>query len=147
MFIIIQLNIWKAKLALIIDNDNDASNDFHKMGQGVRALRAKAIKFIAFAVTLGALGLSYVYLKNQQFALGDEIRLTEKRIKQIRAENEVLLAKTTELSSRRALQQRMMNGSLHVVQISGDKIARLTPASAAMEDGVLRTASNERAAR
>jgi hypothetical protein len=108
---------------------------------------AKAIKFIAFAVALGALGLSYVYLKNQQFALGDEIRLTEKRIKQIHAENEVLLAKTTELSSRRALQQRMMNGSLHVVQISGDKIARLTPASPAMEDGVLRTASNERAAR
>ena len=108
---------------------------------------AKALKYIAFAVITGSLGLSYVYLKNQQFALADEIRLTEKRIKQVRAENEVLLAKTTELSSRRALQHRMTSGSLHVVQISGDKIARLTPASPAMEDGVLRTASNERAAR
>jgi len=88
-----------------------------------------------------------VYLKNQQSALADEIRLTAKRIRQVRAENEVLLAKTTELSSRRALQLRMTSGSLHVVQISGDKIARLTPASPAMEDGVLRTASNERAAR
>ncbi len=108
---------------------------------------AKVLKYIAFVVALGALGLSYVYLKNIQFALGDEIRLTEKKIKQVRAENEVLLAKTTELSSRRALQQRMSNGSLQVVQISGDKIARLTPALPATEDGVLRTASNERAAR
>jgi hypothetical protein len=108
---------------------------------------AKALKYIAFAVITGSLGLSYVYLKNQQFALADEIRLTEKRIRQVRAENEVLLAKTTELSSRRALQLRMTSGSLHVVQISGDKIARHTPASPAMEDGVLRTASNERAAR
>jgi cell division protein FtsL len=108
---------------------------------------AKALKYIAFAFITGSLGLSYVYLKNQQFALAEEIRITEKRIKQVRAENEVLLAKTTELSSRRALQQRMTSGSLSVVQISGDKIARLTPASAAMEDGVLRTASNERAAR
>ena len=108
---------------------------------------AKALNYIAFAFITGSLGLSYVYLKNQQFALAEEIRITEKRIKQVRAENEVLLAKTTELSSRRALQQRMTSGSLRVVQISGDKIARLTPASAAMEDGVLRTASNERAAR
>ncbi len=108
---------------------------------------AKALKYIAFAVVTGSLGLSYVYLKNQQFALADEIRLTEKRIKQVRAENEVLLAKTTELSSRRALQQRMTSGSLHVVHISGDKIARLTPASPAMQDGILRTVSNERTSR
>ncbi len=108
---------------------------------------AKALKYIAFAVVTGSLGLSYVYLKNQQFALADEIRLTEKRIKQVRAENEVLLAKTTELSSRRALQQRMTSGSLQVVHISGDKIARLTPASPAMQDGILRTVSNERTSR
>jgi len=57
------------------------------------------------------------------------------------------LAKTTELSSRRALQQRMTSGSLQVVHISGDKIARLTPASPAMQDGILRTVSNERTSR
>lgn len=88
-------------------------------------------------------GLGFVSLKNKQFAIGEQIRQTERKIQQIRAENEVLLAKVTELTSRPALQARVKSGYITVVSITGDKIARLTPPVQATEDGILRTAFNE----
>ena len=76
---------------------------------------------------VGAAGLFYVHVKNQQFALGEEIRQVERRIKQVRADNEVLLARITELSSRRALQQRIAEGFISVKPIQDNQIARLVP--------------------
>jgi len=103
----------------------------------------KALYYIATAVIMGAVGLLYVNLKNQQFGLGEKIRLTEHRIRAVRAENEVLIAKITELSSRRTLQQRSSNGFIAVVPITGDKIARLSAPLPATQDGILRTALND----
>lgn len=90
-----------------------------------------------------AMGLGFVYVKNRQFAVGEQIRQTERKIHQVRAENDVLLAKVTELTSRPALQQQVKSGHIAVVGITGDKIARLTPPVQATEDGILRTAFNE----
>jgi hypothetical protein len=90
-----------------------------------------------------AVGLGFVYVKNRQFAIGEQIRQTERKIHQVRAENDVLLAKVTELTSRPALQQQVKSGLIAVVGITGDKIARLTPPVQATEDGILRTAFNE----
>ena len=103
----------------------------------------KALCYIATAVIMGAVGLLYVNLKNQQFGLGEKIRVTERRIREVRAENEVLIAKITELSSRRTLQQRASNGFIAVVPITGEKIARLSAPLPATQDGVLRTALND----
>jgi hypothetical protein len=103
---------------------------------------AKAAKFIALAFLLGALGLAYVYLKNQQFVLAEQIRKTERQIREVQSRNEVLLARVTELSSRPMLQKRVVEKFISVVSISGDKIARLTPPVTAEADGVLRTALN-----
>jgi cell division protein FtsB len=97
----------------------------------------------AIVTTLLAIGLSFVYIKNQQFAIGEQIRQTERKIQQVRAENDVLLAKVTELTSRPALQARVKSGYIAVVNIRGDKIARLTPPVQATEVGTLRTAFNE----
>ena len=94
------------------------------------------------AVLLGV-GLSFVNIKNQQFAIGEQIRQTERKIQQVRAENDVLLAKVTELTSRPALQTRVKSGYIAVVNITGDKIARLTPPVQVTEVGTLRTAFNE----
>ena len=94
------------------------------------------------AVLLGV-GLSFVNIKNQQFAIGEQIRQTERKIQQVRAENDVLLAKVTELTSRPALQARVKSGYIAVVNITGDKIARLTPPVQVTEVGTLRTAFNE----
>jgi len=97
----------------------------------------------AIVTTLLAIGLSFVYIKNQQFAIGEQIRQTERKIQQVRAENDVLLAKVTELTSRPALQARVKSGYIAVVNITGDKIARLTPPVQTTEVGALRTALNE----
>ena len=90
-----------------------------------------------------AVGLGFVYIKNQQFAIGEQIRQTERKIQQVRAENDVLLANVTELTSRPALQARVKSGYIAVVNITSDKIARLTPPVQATEVGTLRTAFNE----
>ncbi len=55
-------------------------------------------------------------LKNQQHAIGDQTRRVEKQIAQVRAQNEVLLARVSVLSSRAALQRKLDGG--------GDRAAR-----------------------
>ena len=108
---------------------------------------AKVAKFVALAFLIGALGLAYVYLKNQQFVLAEQIRKTERQIREVQSRNEVLLARVTELSSRPMLQKRVAEKFISVVSIAGDKIARLTPPATAEADGVLRTALNSESAR
>jgi len=93
---------------------------------------------------VGAGGLFFVYMKNQQFALADQIRQVEKKVASVRALNETLLARVTELSSRRVLQQRIAEGFIAMKPIQDNVIARLTPPSAAGRDGILRTALVER---
>jgi hypothetical protein len=106
----------------------------------------KIVRYISCTLLAALVGLAFVYIKNQQFVLGEQIRQTERNIRDVRCENDVLLARVSELSSRRALQQRIADGFINVVRISGDKIARLTPPVPATEVGVLRTAFNERKA-
>jgi hypothetical protein len=106
----------------------------------------KIVRYISCTLLAALVGLAFVYIKNQQFVLGEQIRQTERSIRDVRCENDVLLARVSELSSRRALQQRIADGFINVVRISGDKIARLTPPVPATEVGVLRTAFNERKA-
>ena len=108
---------------------------------------AKVAKFVALAFLVGALGLAYVYLKNQQFVLAEQIRKTERQIRDVQSRNEVLVARVTELSSRPMLQKRVAEKFISVVAISGDKIARLTPPATATADGVLRTAFNSESVR
>ena len=107
---------------------------------------AKVAKFVALAFLIGALGLAYVYLKNQQFVLAEQIRKTERQIRDVQSRNEVLVARVTELSSRPMLQKRAAEKFISVVAISGDRIARLTPPATAAEDSVLRTAFNSESA-
>ena len=100
------------------------------------------IQYLVAAVILAGAGLFYVHIKNQQFALGDEIRKVERRIREVRAGNEVLLARVTELSSRQALQKRIAEGFIKVQPIEGNVISRLVPPTVDRQDGLLRTAYN-----
>ncbi|MEI6279395.1 MAG: hypothetical protein WCQ16_08445 [Verrucomicrobiae bacterium] len=102
------------------------------------------VRCLLVALFLGAGGLFFVYMKNQQFALAEEIRQIEKRIAGVRAQNETLLARVTELSSRRVLQQKIADGFIVMKPIQDNVIARLTPPAAAVADGILRTAFVER---
>lgn len=103
----------------------------------------KILAVSTIVTILLTVGLGFVYIKNQQFAIGEQIRQTERKIQQVRAENDVLLAKVTELTSRPALQARVKSGYITVMNITGDKIARLTPPVQANDIGTLRTAFNE----
>ncbi len=101
------------------------------------------IRCLLVALFIGASGLFYLYIKTQQFALSEEIRQVERRIANMRAQNESLLARVTELSSRRMLQQRIAEGFITMKPIQDNVIARLMPPVQATDDGVLRTAFNE----
>ena len=107
---------------------------------------AKLVKFVSLAFLIGAIGLAYVYIKNQQFVLAEQIRKTERQIRDVQSRNEVLIAKVTELSSRPMLQKRVSEKFIAVVAITGDKIARLTPPATAVAGGVMRTAFNSESA-
>ncbi|MFA7344227.1 MAG: hypothetical protein WC003_07995 [Terrimicrobiaceae bacterium] len=101
------------------------------------------IRWLLVAAFLGASGLCFLYIKNQQFALAEEIRQMERRIANARSLNETLLARVTKLSSRQMLQQRIAEGFISMKPIQDNVIARLTPPAQATADGVLRTAFNE----
>lgn len=101
------------------------------------------IRCILVALFIGASALFFLFIKNQQFALAEEIRQMERKIANVRSQNETLLAHVTELSSRRMLQQRIAEGFISMKLIQDNAIARLTPPAQATADGVLRTAFNE----
>ncbi|MFZ4116645.1 MAG: hypothetical protein ACOYK6_08010 [Chthoniobacterales bacterium] len=90
---------------------------------------------------LGLLGLFFVYLKNQQHALGEQTRLVEQKISELRAHHDALIAKVTLLTSRGALQRRLDEKYLDLVPISETAIARTTPSRALGEERIMRTAS------
>lgn len=104
---------------------------------------APLFKWLLLAVFVAAAGLLYVYVKNQQHLLGSRTRDVEKRINEVRAYNEVLLARISALSSRAELQRKLDRGVIALQPIVDTSIARLTPPASAERGGVIRTAANE----
>ena len=92
---------------------------------------------------LGLAGLFFVYLKNQQHAVGDQARLVEAALSEIEAKNDALKARITAMTSRGALQRRLDEGYIRLEPIRDTAIARVTPALPSEPDGVLRTASRD----
>jgi hypothetical protein len=105
---------------------------------------APLFKWLTFAVVVAACGLLFVYVKNQQHLLGEQTRGVERQIREMQAYNEVLLARISTLSSRAELQRKLAQGLIALQPIQDHSIARLTPPVTAENDGVLRTAANER---
>ena len=100
-------------------------------------------RWLVAVFMLGIGALFFVYLKNQQHAVGNQTRLVEAALNEVEAKNEALAAKITSLTSRGALQRRLDDGYLHLEPIRDTSIARVTPAVPAEPDGVLRTASRD----
>jgi cell division protein FtsB len=92
---------------------------------------------------VGLAGLFFVYLKNQQHAVGDQARAVEAAIREIEAKNEALKAHITAMTSRGALQRRIEEGYIRLEPIPDTAIARIAPALPSEPDGVLRTASRD----
>ena len=100
-------------------------------------------RWIVALFFVGLAGLFFVYLKNQQHAVGDQARLVEAAISEIEAKNDALKARITAMTSRGALQRRLDDGYLRLEPIRDTAIARVTPPLPAEPDGVLRTASRD----
>ena len=100
-------------------------------------------RWIVAVFFVGLAGLFFVYLKNQQHAVGDQARLVEAAISEIEAKNDALKARITAMTSRGALQRRLDEGYLRLEPIRDTAIARVTPPLPADPDGVLRTASRD----
>lgn len=98
-------------------------------------------QWLVILFMMGMAGLLFVYLKNQQHALGEQTRLVEEKVIQLRAHNDALVAKITGLTSRGALQRKLEEKYLDLIQIPETAIARLTPPLSSQQDGVARTAA------
>lgn len=104
---------------------------------------APLFKWLTLALFLAVAGLMFVYVKNQQHFLGSQTREVEGKIREMRAYNEVLLARISALSSRAELQRKLDRGLISLTAIRDTSIARLTPPGSAERDGAIRTAANE----
>lgn len=92
---------------------------------------------------LGLAGLFFVYLKNQQHAVGDQARMVEGALREAEAKNDALKARITAMTSRGALQRQIDEGYIRLEPIRDTAIARATVPVPAENDGVLRTASRD----
>ena len=64
---------------------------------------APLVCWLLFALVVSGCGLMFVYLKNQQHFLGARTREVEAQIRDAKSQNEVLLARISQLSSRTEL--------------------------------------------
>ncbi|MFZ4681995.1 MAG: hypothetical protein ACOYMS_05805 [Terrimicrobiaceae bacterium] len=108
---------------------------------------ASLARWLLLAFAFSACGLLFVFVKNQQHSLGEQTRQVERQIREVRAHNEVLLARISTLSSRAELQRKLDQKFIALQPIHDTSIARLVPPAQAGNDGVLRTAANERVGR
>jgi hypothetical protein len=105
---------------------------------------APLFKWLMLASAVACCGLLFVSIKNQQHFLGEQTREIERQIRDVRAHNEVLLARISTLSSRAELQRKLNQGLIALQPIQDHCIARIGLPLSAEKDGVLRTAANER---
>lgn len=116
-------------------------------GNRRRTTNAIEVNFLARMLVLvfliGLTGLFFVYLKNQQHAVGNQSRILENEIHEMECKNESLQEKITSMTSRGMLQRRLDEGYIRLEAIRDTAIARVTPPVPAEADGVLRTASRD----
>jgi hypothetical protein len=86
---------------------------------------AAVFKVLLLTTFFAGSGLSYVYLKNREHALGEMQCKLEKDLDEIRNGNRVLQAQVAQLSSIPFLEKRLENDSLELVHIARENIVRL----------------------
>jgi hypothetical protein len=102
---------------------------------------SRVFLYVLLALIAGGAGLCYVSLKNTQHSLGDQVRETERQLREFRARNQDYQSRIASLSSRMALRRKLESGFISMIPVPATAIARLTPPAIATDDGVMRTAS------
>lgn len=99
-------------------------------------------QWLVLFFVLGLSGLFFVYLKNQQHAIGKQTRIIEEQLVGARAHNDALMAKITALTSRGSLQRKLDEKSLDLIPIRETAIARISvPLPSQQDENVVRTAA------
>jgi len=94
-----------------------------------------------FALFLAGVALFYVNIKNQQHSLGEETRLLEKKLKDLKAYNQVLRSDISTLTSHLRITQEMGQGKIALTAISDQFVARITPPTIGIPNSEYRTAA------
>jgi len=120
-------------------NTHHHSNNRKKANNGIEV--PLLTQWLVLFFVLGLSGLFFVYLKNQQHALGKQTRIVEEQLIGIRAHNDALIAKITALTSRGALQHQLDEKCLDLVPIRETAIARISIPLQEQDRDITRTAA------
>jgi cell division protein FtsB len=86
---------------------------------------ASFCKVIIAAVFIASSGISYVYLKNQLKLSGDKQIELERRLAELRKDNENIRLQIDNLTSLAALKKKLAQNSFGLVPITTDQVVRL----------------------
>jgi hypothetical protein len=104
-------------------------------------------RWIVLTGFLALTGLIYVYLTIQLYHLGNEKKVLERDLASFRTQNEVASAQIATLTSRSALQRRLKEGYLKMIEISEEHIVRLNPSPRNQTEDAVQPVVNQRAGR
>ena len=86
---------------------------------------ATCVWWMVVFVGLGVIGLSFVSIKNQTIAFGDQRRVLERQLRDLTEQNRTLSSQVTALTSRSSLQKQLNSGFIKLVEIDPIQIVRL----------------------
>jgi hypothetical protein len=86
---------------------------------------AAVIWWVLIFSGLGGLGLSYVYIKNQTIACGEQRRKLESELHDLSNRNSTLQQQITAESSRLTLDRKLASGYIQMIEIDPVRIVRL----------------------
>lgn len=84
-----------------------------------------ALKALSLCLLIGGSGVGYVWQKDQINILGDRIRQTERRLQEVRAQNERLVRILASLQTHAAIEAQIKKLELGLVAPAPDQIVRL----------------------
>jgi hypothetical protein len=116
--------------------------------KNMNAVNAPSLaRWIVLTGFLALTGLIYVYLTIQLYHLGNDKKTLERDLASFRTQNEVASAQIATLTSRSALQRRLKEGYLKMIEISEEHIVRLNPSPRHQTDDAVQPVVNQRAGR
>lgn len=83
------------------------------------------LRFALVAAFLAGAGLSFLYLKHQLHVAGNQKKSMEKELQELSQQSRVLDSQIAALTSRAALQGRLKDGFIHMVEIPNASIVRI----------------------
>ena len=86
---------------------------------------ATFVWWLMLFIGLSVLGLSYVSIKNQTIAFGEQRRILERQLRDSTEQNRALSSQVTALTSRSALQKQLNSGFIKLVEINPMQTVRL----------------------